>query len=186
MRPDFNSNDIYDSQAEYLSSGSREVNKVYSVRASYLDLDGKYAEEHKDITPEDWVRVIIVHCEAKKIPVPTIMVFSGNGIHVKWLYKEAVTGENLKKFERLEKKLQKLFAELGADIKATDLARVLRVPGTKNCKPETIDRDVRVVNLTSETYDFEEFLAVIDDLVPGDSDEKPLEQETGIIAVRRE
>ena len=178
LKPDFNSNDIYDSQAEYLSGGSREVNKVYSVRASYLDLDGKYAKEHKDLTPEDWVRVIIVHCEAKKIPVPTIMVFSGNGIHVKWLYKEAVTGRNLRKFKRIENKLQKLFAELGADIKATDLARVLRVPGTKNCKPETVDRDVRVVNLTSETYDFEEFLAVIDDLVPSESVEIPLEQET--------
>lgn len=71
-----------------------------------------------------------------------------------------------------------MFAELGADINATDLARVLRVPGTKNCKPETVDRDVRVVNLTSETYDFEEFLALIDDLVPSESDEKPSEQET--------
>lgn len=176
LRPDFTSNDIYDSQAEYLSGGNREVNNVYSVRASYLDLDGKYAEEHKDLSPEDWVRVIINFCEAKKIPVPTITVFSGNGIHVKWLYKEAVTGANLKKLERLEKKLQKLFAPLGADIKATDLARVLRVPGTKNCKPETIDSDVRVVNFTSETYDFEEFLALIDDLVPSKSDEK---QETG-------
>ena len=177
LRPDFTSNDVYDSQAEYLSGGNREVNNVYSVRASYLDLDGKYAEEHKDLSPEDWVRVIIAFCEAKKILVPTIMVFSGNGIHVKWLYKYAVTGENLKKFERLEKKLQKLFAELGADIKATDLARVLRVPGTKNCKPETTDRDVRVVNLTSETYDFEEFLALIDELVPSEGDEMLSDQE---------
>ena len=177
LRPDFNSNDIYDSQAEYLSCGSREVNKVYSVRAGYLDLDGKYTEEHKDLSPEDWVKVIIAFCEGKKVPVPTIMVYSGNGIHVKWLYKDAVTGENLKKFERLEKKLQKLFAELGADIKATDLARVLRVPGTKNCKPETTDRDVRVVNLTSETYDFEEFLALIDELVPSEGDEMLSEQE---------
>ena len=178
LRPDFTSNDIYDSQAEYLSRGNREVNKVYSVRASYLDLDGKYTEEHKDLSPEDWVKVIIAFCEAKEVPVPTIMVYSGNGIHVKWLYKEAVTGANLKRVERLEKKLQKLFAELGADIKATDLARVLRVPGTKNCKPETVDRDVQVVNLTSETYDFEEFLALIDELVPGECDEMPSEQET--------
>ena len=183
LRSDFNSNDIYDSQAEYLRGGSREVSNVYSVRASYLDLDGKYAEEHKDLSPEDWGRVIIAFCEAKKVPVPTIMVFSGNGIHVKWLYREAVTGADLKRFERLEKKLQKLFAELGADIKATDLARVLRVPGTKNCKPETTDRDVRVVNLTSETYDFDEFLALIDELVPSEcdempSEEKPSEQET--------
>ena len=28
LRPDFNSNDIYDSQSEYLSGGSREVNKA--------------------------------------------------------------------------------------------------------------------------------------------------------------
>ena len=55
---------------------------------------------------------------------------------------------------------------------------MLRVPGTKNCKPETVERDVRVLNLTTEIYDFEEFLALIDDLIPSESDEIPSEQET--------
>ena len=34
------------------------------------------------------------------------------------------------------------------------------------------------MNLTSETYDFEEFLALIDELVPSESDEMPSEQGT--------
>ena len=41
----------------------------------------------------------------------------------------------------LEKKLNKLFVELGADIKATDLARVLRVPGAKFEEKATATRE---------------------------------------------
>ena len=178
LRPDFSSYDIFDSQAEYLIEGNREVSKVNSIGLSFIDIDWKDAKGYEDLSLEDWVKLIISYCKAKRIPIPTIMVFSGNGIHLKWLYKEAISGAKLKLWGRLEKKLHKLFAELGADIKSTDLARVLRVPGTKNCKPETIDRDVRVVNLTSETYEFEAFLALIDDLVSDEVYEISPEAET--------
>ena len=178
LRPDFSSYDIFDSQAEYLSEGNREASKVNSIGLSFIDIDWKDAKGYKDLSLEEWVKLIIVYCETKKIPIPTIMLFSGNGIHLKWLYKEAVSGAKLKQWERLEKKLHKLFAELGADIKSTDLARVLRVAGTKNCKPETIDRDVRVLNITSETYEFEAFLPLIDDLVSDEVYEISAEPET--------
>ena len=168
MRPDFGEYNIYDTQAGYYRGGSRKSGNVSTIRVSFLDLDGKLVEEHKDLKPEEWVEKIKGHCEEKGIPEPTIILFSGNGIHVKWVYKEAVRREKFRIWHMLEKKLCKLFGELGADSKATDLARVLRVPGTQNCKEGTVDRQVRVLNFKSELYDFDELIKRIDELLPSE------------------
>ncbi|MBR2207174.1 MAG: hypothetical protein IJ859_00005, partial [Synergistaceae bacterium] len=130
---------------------------VASLSLSFLDIDGKFATEQKDLTPEEWSNLIIEHCREKEIPTPSIIVFSGNGLHVKWLYRKAITREKLNRWTMLQRKLWLIFKDLGADAQAKDAARVLRVPGTKNCKPETKDRDVRVVYSTPERYAFEDF-----------------------------
>ena len=159
--PDFYDKNIYVSQAEFLSDRSRKEDNVASLSLSFLDIDGKFATEQKDLTPEEWANLILEECRSKEIPLPGVIVFSGNGLHVKWLYKEAVTREKLPRWTRLQRRLWKIFESFGADSQAKDAARVLRVPGTKNCKPETIDRDVRVVYSNSERYDFEEFAEII-------------------------
>ena len=166
LRPDFVEYNIYDTQAGYYRGGSRKSGNVSTIRVSFLDLDSKLVEENKDLSAEEWVEKIKTYCEEKGIPQPTIIVFSGNGIHVKWVYKEAVRQDKFRIWHMLEKKLCKLFGELGADSKATDLARVLRVPGTQNCKEGTVDRQVRVLSFKSELYDFDELVKRINDLVP--------------------
>ena len=155
--PDFDRKNIYISQAKFLSDKSRAVDNVVSLSVSFLDIDGKLAAEHKDLTPEEWANLIVEHCREKGIPLPGIIVFSGNGLHVKWLYRKAITREKLKRWSMLQKKLWLIFKDFGADAQAKDAARVLRVPGTKNCKPGTVDRDVRVVYSNSEHYAFEDF-----------------------------
>ncbi len=159
--PDFYEKNIYVSQAEFLSDSSRKEDNVASLSLSFLDIDGKFAAEQKDLTPEEWANLVLEECRSKKIPLPGIIVFSGNGLHVKWLYKEAVTREKLTRWAKLQRRLWKIFESFGADAQAKDAARVLRVPGTKNCKPETVDRDVRVVYSNPERYDFEEFSKII-------------------------
>lgn len=171
LRPDFCNYNIYVSQAVFWGNNrGRKIENVASLGVSFLDIDGKFAKEHKDLTPEEWADLIIEECRAKAIPLPNIIVFSGNGIHVKWLYKTAVTREKLNRWERLQKKLWKLFEDFGADPQAKDAARVLRVPGTKNCKPETLDRDVRVVKFNPERCEFEELEARLNELLPTDED----------------
>ena len=155
--PDFDRKNIYVSQAKFLNDKSRAVDNVASLSVSFLDIDGKLAAEHKDLTPEEWANLIVEHCREKGIPLPSIIVFSGNGLHVKWLYRKAITREKLKRWSMLQKKLWLIFKDFGADAQAKDAARVLRVPGTKNCKPGTVDRDVRVVYSNSEHYAFEDF-----------------------------
>ena len=170
LRSDFSTHNIYVSQASFLRHDSRKIEDVASLSVSFLDIDGKFAKERNDLTPEEWADLIIEECRAKAIPLPNIIVFSGNGLHVKWLYKTAITREKLNRWTRLQKKLWKLFEDFGADSQAKDAARVLRIPGTKNCKPETVDRDVRVVKFNPERCEFEELEAKINELIPSDED----------------
>lgn len=89
----------------------------------YVDLDHIDANEALD-------RIV----REAELPMPTLMVNSGHGIHAYWeldppldLSKE----ENLERFRRAERAIS---AAVGGDERAKDAARVLRVPGTWNPK----------------------------------------------------
>ena len=160
--PDFEEFNIYVSQLEF-SERTRKVDKVAAFRACFVDIDGKIAGG--DLTAEEWKNLILKYCGEKKIPTPSEMVFSGNGVHVKYFFTRLMTVKEFSRWERLERKLAEIFKEIGADSHVTDGARVLRVEGTKNCKPDTKDREVRVI-FTGDDYDFEKFAQEIETLLP--------------------
>ena len=64
--------------------------------------------------------------ERAKLPPYTMKVCSGNGYHFYWKLREAT-----KESEKLLKQLAEI---TGADTKATDKARIMRLPGTQNVK----------------------------------------------------
>jgi putative DNA primase/helicase len=68
--------------------------------------------------------------------LPNVLVDSGGGYHCYWLLQEPFIIANAEDRERA-KRLQAAWVKFtGGDGGAKDLARVLRVPGTKNYKPE--------------------------------------------------
>lgn len=71
---------------------------------------------------------------AASIPEPSLIVSSGNGLHSYWLLDKRTGGEVVE--------VNRAIAELtGGDIKATDKARILRLPNTNNVKePDNIKR----------------------------------------------
>lgn len=167
--PDFNEFNVYVSQLEF-SERCRKVENAENVaafRACFVDIDGKITGEN--LTADGWKDLILKFCVDKKIPIPSEMVFSGNGVHVKFFFDKLMTVNEFPRWERLEIKLTEIFEEIGADSHSKDGARVLRVEGTKNCKPETKDRNVRVI-FTGEDYDFEKFAQIIENL-PSSSEE---------------
>ncbi len=161
-KPDFTTRNIYVSQLEF-AERKRTVNSVASMNVSFLDLDGKLARNQ---TPEEWREVVLSHCRRYAIPEPNDMVFTGNGIHVKWIYTRPASRGQLGRWSLVERLLFSQFEELGADAKSLDAARVLRVPGTFNCKPGTEDNRVRVVHHSEATYTFEEFAARVEASIP--------------------
>jgi len=100
---------------------------------------------------------------------PTIVVFTGNGVHAWWLLKEPFvfdTEEERKDAMRLLARFHTMLAAKAAARgwaydKLSDLARVLRIPGTKNMKDPAHPKDVAVLSHEDRFYnlsDIEEFL----------------------------
>jgi P4 family phage/plasmid primase-like protien len=63
---------------------------------------------------------------------PSVVVFSGGGLHCYWLFKEPLaTQENI---ERIEMALRQFADVVAGDLAVCEVARVLRVPGSYNTK----------------------------------------------------
>ena len=101
---------------------------------------------------------------------PSIIVHSGGGFHPWLLFKEPLMIENgdFQPFEIMNKRYQKTIDEKSSkfDWKALDSCfecnRLLRIPGTFNCKPEHNLRPVKLLKTSGRRYgdlsEFDEFL----------------------------
>ena len=81
--------------------------------------------------------------DMKKLPQPSIVVNSGHGYHCYWLLNKTAGAE-------IQPVLKELAARTGADSHATDLARIMRLPGTMNVKDDPVK--CKVEKLTNKTY----------------------------------
>jgi len=117
-------------------------NYALEIPALWVDIDWKDFKRGK----AEAMRLL------KRFPLkPSIVVFTGHGMHVYWILQkpEKATSE-------IEGYLKGLALELKGDLSATELARILRVPGTFNYKygeklpvTRSIDNALR--------YDLEDF-----------------------------
>lgn len=104
----------------------------------------------------------------KEFP-PTFIILTGNGVHAWWLFREPLafeTDEERSQAASLVQRWQTLLrfnaaARGWAFDRLSDLARVLRVPGTQNCKDTGNPKPVSIHTQTDHRYnpsDFAEFL----------------------------
>lgn len=132
--------DIYISSNTYYKP-RRATNYIRQFRALYMDLD------LKEYGKMEAVYEIYELVNKSKIPTPSMIVDSGRGIHVYWRIKNAPYGA-MWTWQELEDYLYNQLKNLGADIQATDSARVLRLPNTinskihKECKVLVINDDI--------------------------------------------
>ncbi len=121
----------------------RRVENIRQFRALFQDIDCESMGLEK---AETVYMIWIMHYEGK-IPKPTMVTDSGRGIHLYWRIQNAPFGA-LNTWQELQDYIYYNLKYLGADRKATDGARVLRLPGTVNSKSDTdckvlyIDNDV--------------------------------------------
>ena len=104
---------------------------------------------------------------------PSLIVHSGGGLHVYWLFTEpllladlSARGRAAKLVLRLQSTLAQVARNRGWAVDSTfDLARVLRVPGTRNLKLDGEPRPVRLLESSGRRYspdDFDDILIEID------------------------
>ncbi len=100
----------------------RQVDNLKSLRALYVDIDRPLSLE--DI--EDALH-------AARLPWPSLIVWSGRGVHLYWLH-APMPAQVLPVWQRCQDVIVKALLFAGADPAAKDCTRVLRVCGTINAK----------------------------------------------------
>ena len=153
--------DTWISQAEFWSSLRRVVN-VKSIGLAFLDIDfyRKDVEWGIGRTPERAAENFVGLCDDLGIPRPSLIIYSGRGLQVKWFFETALPRMALPRWNIVEKVLVEKFALCGADPQARDSARVLRLVQTVNTKSKQVCRPIWLntdENGQPVRYDFEYF-----------------------------
>lgn len=125
--------DVYATVNQF--SFTRKLENLLYTTMFYSDLD-IYHTEFKDISKEDFIEKVLKYCFENKIPEPNIIIYSGNGFYLKWIFSAKCNKYEftLDKYKIAQKAIHQLFSFLGADSKALDASRVLRLPGSINSK----------------------------------------------------
>ena len=100
----------------------RQVDNLKSLRSLYVDIDTNLNIQEIDDALHE-----------AKLPRPSMIVWSGRGVHLYWLH-EPMPAKSLPVWQRCQDTIIRALAPVGADKAAKDCARVLRLCGTVNAK----------------------------------------------------
>ena len=122
------------------ASGKRaSLNEISCVSFLHGEYDIK-GPAHKENDLPETLEETLAFLHALECP-PSIIVFSGNGVHTYWLLEEpiAVNNDNRSRIQRIMKGYEQSIHQLGREKgwnfdPVADLARILRVPDTLNHK----------------------------------------------------
>lgn len=158
LKQDFNKENVYISMSTFYKP-IRRLENIKELTCNFIDLDTYNTEFTKT--------QILMNLEDnyfnRSIPIPNLIIDSGRGLTLGWTI-ERVPYMALPLWKAIQEYLYNQLKEFGADRKALDATRVLRVPGSINSKSGT-----RVKIL--EKYDYvytlreiqREFLPDLDD-----------------------
>ena len=142
-------------------AGPRKSENLLELSCLALDLD-YYSQDSqwRARVGEDPQRVVdsfLALCDMEGIPRPSLVTHS-HGLQALWIFERPVPAQAQVRWKRAQKELISRFAAYGADNKCSDVARVFRLPGTRNSKNGEI---CRIVHRTTDTdgavvrYNFE-------------------------------
>lgn len=139
-----------------IEPGRAKTNLYFSVHPSKLIPP---CNAHGEVRPPEWVRsqlrtiaainclfaeydtkdhgdekAIEQHLDSLCVPAPSVTVHSGAGLHVYWLLNEPYVLDTESRLEAAKHMQASWVKVVGGDPGAHDLARILRVPGSRNFK----------------------------------------------------
>ena len=148
-----NDKDVYISQNTF-NNRSRRLTHLKELKALYIDIDC-----YKINLSKEAVKYFMENDLYGQIPVPNMLIDSGRGLYY-IIFLENTKVEDLPKWQLVERYLYEKLKKLGADNKALDATRVLRVVGSTNSKNNSI---VKVI----DTYDYQYTLdEIIENYIP--------------------
>lgn len=107
---------------------------------------------------------------------PSLVIETGNGVQVWWLFKEVLVIESEEERKNVARALTRWHTMIGARYQAhgwayeklADLARILRIPGTKNHKDPANPKPVVLRSMSDARYNMADFDSFLDDAGVGD------------------
>lgn len=145
--------DVYISQNTF-NNKSRRLIHLKELKALYIDIDC-----YKVNLSKDAVKYFLENDLYGQIPIPNMLIDSGRGLYY-IIFLENTGAEELPKWQLVERYLYEKLKDLGADNRALDATRVLRVTGTVNSKNNEL---VKVI----DTYDYQYTLnEIIENYIP--------------------
>lgn len=142
----------------------RVRDNVAELKALWFDIDFKPKKDGSPpIYPDAKTAAVAlkVFCQATNIPTPSVIVDSGNGIHVYWPLDQPV---DLERWQRLADALKTAALEKSLDIDPTctaDACRVLRPIGTTNWKDPSNPKSVQLLHSSGRVFTFVEMEAAL-------------------------
>ena len=129
-----------------LEKGSPTRNKetVRETIGLHADIDFKGVVEDE---PTIRAQIAKLRCQ------PTVIVRSGGGLHLYWLFRESLDTQEY--LELIEGALRRLADIVAGDIKVCEVARLMRLPGTHNSKYGDM-REVTCERLDGPRYELDE------------------------------
>jgi len=148
--------DTWLTQAEFMRPNRRVVN-LLRIGLLFIDLDTYRMPWAQGRTPEELAAAVTYFCQSEGLPHPSLMVYSGRGLQLKWLLDGTIPRQALPRWNACQRHLVDKLAELGADPAAKDASRVLRLVNTVNTKSGNVCRVVHVLEEQGEPirYNFE-------------------------------
>lgn len=136
-------------ESKYIRS---QNNYISAVNALFCEFD------FKDFGTADAIRGHL-----KQFPFPSIAIFSGGGYHFYWLLENTFFVNTDSDREKIRAIQANWVDFTGSDKQSKDLARVLRVPGTRNYKQQYAP-NFPTVEIVKENYQLRYNLSYLDEL----------------------
>jgi hypothetical protein len=137
--------DAYFGTATFVDRSSRQASNAHTAKNFKLDLDIAPDDDRKFPSQSAAIAALKQFCKANALPKPTV-VSSGWGIHVYWPVTQAMHPADAKLYADKLKALCHARGFKASPESTSDIARVLRVPGTHNHKVENNVREVQLLN----------------------------------------
>ena len=124
--------DTWISQAEFIKPNRRVV-YLLRLNLCFVDLD-TYKTPWAGTPPESLSQRVQGYCLDEDIPSPSLILYSGRGLQVKWLLERPLPRAALPRWNAVQKQLIVFLEPFGADSGARDASRLLRLVDTVNTR----------------------------------------------------
>ncbi len=148
--------DTWISQGEFFKPNRRVVN-LARIGVLFADLDTYKIPALSNLSPDALVQRFHFFCTEQGLVAPSLVVFSGRGLQVKWLLSKPVPSAALPRWNACQRMLIERLETFGSDRQARDASRVLRLVDSHHSiscqRIEVID--YTGINGKPVTYDFD-------------------------------